>query len=445
MSELTPAELLELTRAAKRQLRYDQPLNPDTDQALLVDLNEARGNFSQSRLLWELGVDEASQTLDEANTEQYILFGGHRGCGKSTELRRLAKKLHKPSLYYVVLVDALVELDINNLHYSDILLAQAKVLTQQLQNAISLEPVFLERLEMWFSERVQTRLSTQQLDSKLETGVKITSGLPLLASLFANLTTSISFGSTQKEEIRDIVRNSFSEFAFAFNSLIRHIEEQLNAASLGKKLLFVVDGTDRLSGNDAKNFFIRDIHQLKQIHSNFIYCTPIDILTESGRIEQEFTYVCRLPMVKIAEKRSNDYIAIAVVKLTELINKRVDSRLFADATVLKELIINSGGHVRDLMRLMDYCLAETLGKKKIDSEVAKVAIRQLATDYRRVIQQSDYALLLEIDQQDKTHVPVSEQSRRLLYDLVLLEYNSYWWQSHPVVQSLPAYQQALNA
>jgi len=29
--------------------------------------------------------------------------------------------------------------------------------------------------------------------------------------------------------------------------------------------------------------------------------------------------------------------------------------------------------------------------------------------------------------------------RRLLYDLVLLEYNSYWWQTHPVVRSLPAY------
>ncbi|MGR9015051.1 MAG: hypothetical protein ACU83U_15555 [Gammaproteobacteria bacterium] len=446
MSELTPTELLQLTRAAKNKLRYDQPLNPDTDQALLVDLNPARGDFTQNKLLWALGVsgdDESSLSLDQDNLQQYILFGGHRGCGKSTELRRLAKRLHRPTLYYVVLVDALAELDINNLHYSDILLAQAKVLMQQLaDDNISVESVFLSRLENWFAQRVNTRLTEQQLSSRLETGVKIATGLPMLASLFANLTTAISFGSTHKEEIRDIVRNSFSEFAGAFNALIQHVEEQLNAANLGKKILFVVDGTDRLSGADADDFFINDIHQLKQIRSNFIYCTPITILTENGVIGQEFS-VFRLPMVKIAEKHSADYLATPLAKLTELINKRVDSRLFADDDVLPELIKSSGGHVRDLMRLLDYCLAETLGQKTIDTAVAQAAIKQLATDYRRVIRQDDYQLLVEIDRGDKSHVPVNDQARRLLYDLVLLEYNSYWWQSHPAVRSLPAYQQAL--
>ena len=55
MSELTSTELLQLTLAAKKNLRYDQPLDPDTpaDQALLVDLNAARGNYSQDKLLWD--------------------------------------------------------------------------------------------------------------------------------------------------------------------------------------------------------------------------------------------------------------------------------------------------------------------------------------------------------------------------------------------------------
>ena len=450
MSELTSTELLQLTLAAKKNLRYDQPLDPDNaaDQALLVDLNAARGNYSQDKLLWDLGVlgiDEVSPTLNDDNPQQYMLFGGHRGCGKSTELRRLAKKLHHPALYYVVLVDALTELDINNLHYSDILLAQAKVLIQQLEDDhITVEPVFLTRLEQWFTQRINTQLTDQQLGGKIETGVKASTGLPFLGSLFANLTTSISYGSAYKEEIRDIVRNSFSEFAGAFNLLISHVEEQVNAANKGKKLLFVIDGTDRLSSTEANDFFIRDIHQLKQIHSNFIYCTPIDILTENGRIGQEFK-VFRLPMVKIAEKHSADYLPVPLARLQELINKRADSRLFADETICLELIKASGGHVRDLMRLLDYCLAETSGRKKIDLAVAKAAIKQLATDYQRLILQTDYALLVEIDQKDPSHVPVSEQSRRLLYDLVLLEYNSYWWQSHPVVRQLPAYQQALSA
>lgn len=77
--------------------------------------------------------------------------------------------------------------------------------------------------------------------------------------------------------------------------------------------------------------------------------------------------------------------------------------------------------------------------------VAKQAIKQLTTEYRRLIldDKEDIQLLVKIDQADKNYTPVSEQSRRLLYDLVLLEYNSYWWQSHPAVRTLPAYQQAL--
>jgi energy-coupling factor transporter ATP-binding protein EcfA2 len=447
MSELPPSELLQLTRAAKKNLRYDVPLDPDNliDRARLVDLNAARGDFSQDKLLWELGIDEISQDLDEENAHQYLLFGGHRGCGKSTELRRLAKKLHHPNFYYVVLVDALKELDINNLHYSDILLAQAKVLIEQLdEEQITVAPVFLTRLEAWFTQRVKTHLTEQKLDGKLETGVKASTGLPFLGSLFANLTTSISTGSTHKEEIRDSVRNNFNEFASAFNALIQHIEEQLKAANKGKKLLFVVDGTDRLSSTDANDFFIRDIHQLKLIRSNFIYCTPIDILTENGRAAQEFS-VFRLPMVKIAEKQAVEYFPVALEKLSELINKRVDSRLFADGLVLPELIKYSGGHVRDLMRLMDYCLAETLGRKKIDATVVKAAIKQLAGEYSYLIHQTDYELLAEIDNKEKSFAPVSEQSRRLLYDLALLEYNSHWWQSHPAVRTLSAYQQALAA
>jgi energy-coupling factor transporter ATP-binding protein EcfA2 len=457
MSELTPAELLQLTRAAKKNLRYDLPLdlNIESDKALLVDLGAARGNFSQDKLLFDLGIDPPTLDLDSDNPQQHILFGGHRGCGKSTELRLLAKKLHKPTLYYVIFVDSYKELDINNLHYSDVLLAQAQVLCQQLEkDGIDIEPVFLNRLQEWFMQRVNIKLTEQQLSSKNEAGVEIKAGLPFLGSLFARSTNAIQYGSSQKEEIREAVRSSYSEFSSAFNAFISHVEEQLNAAHKAKKLLFIVDGTDRLPSKEAIDFFIRDIHQLKQIRSNFIYCAPIHILSESGSASQEFT-VYRLPMVKIAEKKSTDYSSIAINKLSELICKRADLGLFADDKVmlnglefnkpLLELIKASGGHVRDLMRLMDYCLAETLGHKLINSDVVDTAIKLLAAEYSYLIEPDDYVLLADIDAKDKSYLPTNEQSRRLLYNLALLEYNSHWWQSHPAVRTLPAYQLAKQA
>ena len=66
-------------------------------------------------------------------------------------------------------------------------------------------------------------------------------------------------------------------------------------------------------------------------------------------------------------------------------------------------------------------------------------MRRLSGDYRRLVEPKDYELLARIDAADKSETPIDEQSRRLLYDLVLLEYDDFWWQSHPAVRDLPGY------
>ncbi|ETW98679.1 MAG: hypothetical protein ETSY2_42435, partial [Candidatus Entotheonella gemina] len=101
------------------------------------------------------------------------------------------------------------------------------------------------------------------------------------------------------------------------------------------------------------------------------------------------------------------------------------------------------GHVRDLIRLLRYALRAAQGRL-ITREMADEAIRQLATEYRRLIQQDDYQVLVEIDRAADDFAPISDNTRRMLYDLILLEYNAYWWQSHPVVRTLPGYQRALE-
>ena len=40
---------------------------------------------------------------------------------------------------------------------------------------------------------------------------------------------------------------------------------------------------------------------------------------------------------------------------------------------------------------------------------------------------------------------LSERVRGLLYNLALLEYNDFYWRSHPVIRTLPAYEAARKA
>lgn len=423
-------------KQVRANLHYDTPLYPN--DPLWVELGDVRGSFREQQLLFDLCGSIDGELLDPPDS-RYILFGGHRGCGKSTELRHLADKLGRPDGYFVVFVDVLAVLDINNLRYSDVLLALATALAERLQQAnVSLHQVFLDKLESWFKEHIETYDETRQWAAGIRAGAKAQHGIPFIAQIFGALTTSIKTNTTYKESVRVVVRNTFSQFAEAFNAMIEHAEAQIREAGQGGKILFIVDGTDRLHGEDSRRFFIADVHQLRLVHANFIYCAPIDLLCESGALNQNFDRVVRLPMIKLMDKHTTQPEAAAYARLRELVSKRMDATWFDSTDTVDYLITLSGGHVRDLIRLLNYCLLETYGKP-IDRPAAEAAVKELATEYRRLIQPEDYAELYRIDLAPKPETPATEQTRRLLYNLVLLEYNAYWWRSHPLVSTLEAY------
>ena len=104
-----PSDIWEVNQS----LQLDEHLNGDRDPRW-VDTERARGEYSLRRLCRALGVDRNRRRLT-APAHGYYLFCGHRGSGKSTELRRIARELHHRDFYYVVFADAAQELDVNNL------------------------------------------------------------------------------------------------------------------------------------------------------------------------------------------------------------------------------------------------------------------------------------------------------------------------------------------
>jgi len=421
-------------------LRFDEPLGPGDER--LVELSRVRGDYSRKQLYRELGIDTEQDRLRNIPRGQYLLFGGHRGCGKSTELRLMADYLSHPERFFVVFIDALKSLDVNNLKYSDLLLAQGEALAAALdKHDIQVPSVFLTRLYDWFKQRVETVERTHALAAELKTGAQAEGGVPLLAKLFAGLTTAIRTGASYKKEIRSAVQDAFSELADAFNALVDHVSEKIGERGLGRALLFVIDGTDRLRRDEAETFFIHDIHQLRLVHANFVYCAPITILTEEGQAAQSFDASFKLPMIKLQDKGAAEPFESGWQCLRKFLLKRLPRGCFDAEATVDLLVRYSGGHPRDLLRLARYCLQE-IDEGPITEPVARTAVRRLSTDYRRLVQPEDYDLLARIDAADKSDTSIGDRSRRLLYDLVLLEYNDFWWQSHPAVRDLPGYEAA---
>ena len=337
----------------------------------------------------------------------------------------------------MVFADAAQELDVNNLRYQDVLLHLAGKLMERLdRDDIGIEQVYLNKLQDWFTERVEKTEHTRAFALDARAGVNATIGLPFLAGIFARISTSFKTNTTYKTELRSTLQNHFTDFSAGFNQLINAAE-----AGIGRRILFMIDGTDRLSGDDAHSFFIADVHQLQYVHGVFVYCAPVHLAYEGNDIRQNFTKIFRLPMIKVANddgsRHSEGYAA-----MREMLHRRAAPELF-DSGVADLLIEHSGGHPRDLLQLLlkAHSHAE---HDRFDDASARQAVRELATDYRRILTADDYQLLARIDAAPQAP-PSSERVRGLLYNLALLEYNDFYWRSHPVIHTLPAYEAARKA
>lgn len=422
-------------------LDFNEPL--DEDDPRYVDTEKGRGAFNFKSLLTTLGVDVKKPGLRYPKEKSYNLFCGHRGCGKSTELRRLSRYLHRDDLFFVIFLDSVADLDANNLQYSDILLSLAnKLLLKMNDNKIKVDGVFLKNLNHWFSEKILKSEKLKDFSGEFEGGAEAKVGIPFLVKLSAKLTGKIKTGATYKEEIRRVVKNSFSEFAFAFNQLIKAVESTLKKTGKSEKLIFIIDGTDRLNTDDSHRLFIKDISQLQQIEANFVYCAPIHLLYEGNQVQQGFNQFI-LPMIKIFHEKSDKKYNEGYEALREIVYKRADKKLFETETIVDLLIENSGGNPRDLLKLLHYTLRVSDMDHFKEKDVQK-AIHNLAMDYRMFLNTEDYEILYKIDHSGLADEN-SGQIRELLYNLAILQYNNYWWHSHPVIRHLDGYKRAGNA
>jgi hypothetical protein len=329
-------------------------------------------------------------------------------------------------------------LDPNNLQYQDVLLGLATGLLEQLPDGVTIDDVRLSKLRSWFDERLLTHEATREFASEVQAGAEALAGIPWLTKVFARLTTAFRFNSTYKNELRTVVRNHFSEFADAFNQLIVAVEQACQRQGCAQRVLFLVDGTDRLRGEDAENFFVRDVHQLQLVKALFVYTAPIHLTHAGAALNQTFTSAFKLPMVKLYERDGAPNPA-GFAAMRALLFNRAAPELFDSPDAADVLVEQSGGHPRDLLRLLQYTFQHTRGEQ-FDRGAAVRAADSLATDYRLFLEADDYVLLGEIDRAP-TGEHNSERVRFLLYNLALLEYNSFWWRSHPFVRRLDAYQE----
>lgn len=322
-------------------------------------------------------VDKLAIALQMVDEPAKYLLAGHRGGGKTTELRRLEKQCQTD--YTVVWVDTDTNLDKFNIGHAEVVVLIGMSIVQQLEANGWYPPKDLEQDLLASLARITYQ--SKELD---EGGL----GLP---KVFADLGLLLRMGFQQETKMTREVRPVLSEIIDRVNAIIAV------AQSTKRKLLVIVDGLDRKEFDAALEMFSSSL--LTALNCHIVYAVPISLRYSPAFRQpmQGFSQCLDLDNVPVYRCNAqgqpttkHDLHGREILK--NIVKKRLDTLkqehentyqgLFAPEAI-ELLCEKSGGVMRDLVRLINgACLVALQAKAaQITLEVAKKAVREERKTY----------------------------------------------------------------
>lgn len=420
---------------------------------LYVDCKAVRGG---SDVLVELG-----NNIRISSRPTCKLYTGHRGGGKSTELLRLKQDLENKGC--TVIYFSLEDEDFNpedvGLGYTDILLACTRHLLEGLKE-VDKTPVL-----SWFRELKQSLEHILQIKISLE-DPKIEFGKEIAKVIFG-----IKTQPTKRAEVRNLLNPRTEALVVALNAFIA--DAMLKLPQDKKRLVVIADGLEKLTlvtkddgSTNHDEIFIDRAEQLKGLHCDVIYTVPISLVLSSrasdlleiyGAINILPMIMTELPMI-MTESYPNNPNKVGIEILMSIVRSRVESiqeaqrlsiekDIFDTHKALERLCLMSGGHVRNLMFLVQTAI---IYNEKEDlpiqsSDLAK-AVSKLRKAYKDTVNEDQWTLLAKVHRSKQ--ILNDSNHRSLLFSRCLLEYceneDNSWYDVHPVLREVPQFKAALS-
>jgi len=425
-----------------------KPLMGDDIARYYVDLSAVRNTVAIDNVSTDLDLQEPG----EFNT---ILFTGHRGCGKSTELKRIQSRWENE--YRVIYIEFDQELDPYDTEYTDLyLLVINKVADDLTELGLKFDRKLLHSFELWFKEVTQETEETVQLSASLEAEASAGAEIPFISKLTAKLLGQIKGSSQQKKVVRETLQRNLSRLQADINLLLKDAFEKLRRKHPNryqKGFLLIVDNLDRIPPNVGNHLFFDYAPQLQELDCTIIYTVPISVIYSYKNVSNLFSNPNIVPMVNIYEFNRSEcdlnYNQQRLDGVARLIEQRVDvSAVFDDREQLLDLAKASGGHVRQLMQTTRSACRTAITRKhsKVLAEDVTYALNQQQFDFERSTPTPEYYTILARVCIDKD-VTKEEIGQSLLFNLSVLEYNgsSRWNYVNPLVKQSYAFQQALRS
>jgi hypothetical protein len=310
--------------------------------------------------------------------ESTQLLSGYRGSGKSTELRRLRRYL-EGDRYAVVLID--IEDYLNTaapVDIVDFLLALVAAF-EEASPAVAKNKGLLTRLG-----KILARIRVD------DTTVKVPGSI---LEFKLSLKSSPAFTN----QLRGYLAGSLGELVKDVRELVGELVKAiLTANAAATEVVLLVDSGEHFRGTlstdadvqaSVENLFFNQADNLQFAGLHVVYTVPPYLKTRVGGAAGKYrpgTPLQVIPAVKV-RTRDGDEHELGLASLTTLVERRGDWKflLGGDGTALRQIELKSGGHLRDLIRLLQEVIRRSLRVEELPTpqRVVTGAIDQIAREF----------------------------------------------------------------
>jgi hypothetical protein len=409
-------DLSEILKVTQRK-----PLTGGDFDNFFVNTDEARGY--QAALL----LADYLHNLKE--TPQKILFTGHRGSGKSTELWRLQQQVK--DVYFPISFSVHQHLGLVNLEYIDLLfLVMERIYSSARENNIFIDEDLLQNILRWVEDTTEIRTKDQKAGIEVEAGATTPK---FLSALFARVKGILHMSNETRVEIRRKIKPRIAQLVERCNLLLEAVNNQLNKTK--KRTLVIVEDLDKISTATARGIFCDNAEVLLQMDTHIIYTIPISNFysRDIAEIRRSFDRQEVLPMIKVKDKNKKFYTP----------GKNAIKEILQEDAVMY-ILEKSGGCLNDLFEmLLNGALEGIRNKKVFDKELAEIGAKRIKRFYEMALSTNPegdihpdqyFEKLKEVYQSDTKKISADPVTMDLLNSLALLEYNEERWiEVHPLV------------
>lgn len=382
-----------------------------------------------------------ARSIEWTTGQSVQLFSGFRGAGKSTELRRLRRRLQAAG-YLVALFDVEDYLNVAvPIDISDFLMIVAGAFDEAV-NALGWVPQDERRRPFWdrlrdFLDRTRFELGEFEVQAE-SAGVGV--------GVKANLKTDPTFRRQLQQHMAGHL-GVFVEQVHAFIEELVRLVWQANPQAAGVVLL--IDSIDHVRGTSTtanevqrsvENLFTEQAERLRLPSLHVVYTVPPYLKVRYPGLSALYgaRALQMLRAVKVRERGTQDPFKGGYDALEEVVRARgAWDELLSGRDLLDGIIGYSGGHLRDLLRMVQEVIVRA-DRLPVDERTIERAIVQIQSELLP-IPDDDARWLHRIAQTNEASLPEMARLPRLstLLDthLVLCYSNGEeWYDVHPLIR-----------